>query len=564
MPEAVAQPLGTPEQRRWNQLAAELATALTTDPLTKAAALRAVYMAEITLEATNELQASLRDIASKDLDEPAMRAILSEVRGFAKAKASVQVQQPAEDPHRVEQREFELARALKREDPFEREANSLLHNVLSVKFPDSADRLDAVKWLAAAISGLSSDLRVAEREIGDEGLTEKLIEPIKLLRTLCYANGDQFSNCFDREVADSGRSWEDLVLMAKNCISNYTEVDDDMVCSELEAYARRFDWEKQYLSDDGVPCSPSAEFAVRVSKIAQRAPSIRDGQSNAHWPFIKAVTTAMPFWTTRFLRQEDKDFRSTLLSIQKIPRDAFEKEASRKTREREELLAAVRPEWQAVLSKTAALSMRPSLVRNQPTGNQNNGPDVPVRPYGNGGGQVERTGTGAGGQQATFFLNFKMQKGLSKEQAKPLSFADTESGMAAYTKALASFRKMYSSDPENMAITVAFPLTPGTLPPATRSCDRCEQGKDHFLANQCTSTPVTDEERNYRRAWRWVVSRANAPSWGNSKSLAVNLIPNIDELMSGFHELYEDSSGLDLIYTSPYHDDYEASGKASE
>ncbi|GAA5995257.1 hypothetical protein JCM11641_000573, partial [Rhodosporidiobolus odoratus] len=131
---------------------------------------------------------------------------------------------------------------------------------------------------------------------------------------------------------------------------------------------------------------------------------------------------------------------------------------------------------------------------------------------------------------ASYFANYRSQKGLSKDQARPLMFANDGPGQAAYAKALAAFKKTYAADPGNTPITAAFPCKPGSLPPATRSCDKCGTATDHIATN-CNNTPVDNDERNYRRAWRWVAMKRTAPTWGSTPGYQVNLVPNMDEHM---------------------------------
>ncbi|BGP48419.1 hypothetical protein JCM10450v2_004293 [Rhodotorula kratochvilovae] len=226
----------------------------------------------------------------------------------------------------------------------------------------------------------------------------------------------------------------------------------------------------------------------------------------------------------------------TLKAIQRIPREAFKREQSRRAAEDDErrrMLAQLETRF-AQIQRTTPTAQVPRPAPTPQAQAQRTNTQLPNIPA--------KTGSGP------YFAEFKMQRGLSKEQAQPLSFAKDAAGQAQYDKALALFKRTHPAHAARTTpITASFPLAPGTLPLGGRSCDKCGVASDH-IAMHCSNTPLSEDERMYRRAWRWVASRRTGPTWGTSGATSVNLIGDIDSHMASHaSQIYIDDEPIPSV-----------------
>ncbi|BGP18127.1 hypothetical protein JCM10213_000112 [Rhodosporidiobolus nylandii] len=563
----------TDAAQKWGEVIQEIDGALQTDPMTKEAGKRAGLMAAMLMGAESAQRAEAMKLADGEVAAGDVGLRLMKLKGFAEG------QQYAAEATRLSteaiRADVALAAATRREERYNREMSDFNNTLLSQKLERTSDKLEAVSWLNAAISSLPHDLRTAKRPADPYSVPpmpeEFYVQLLAHLQTLCTANGPSWTRWYEEEVERTGRSWQDLVALARTALTTYVEQDEASVAEQFAQFWQTFDFEGEYKSEDGLPITAGMEAAAKGSKIVQKSPDYRANRI-AHWAWVREVKKALPRWLAHYVPlTANTTVMEALRSTQSIPKEAFKyrkQEVAEKAAESAvykaniESLQAQLKALSASRERQVAPQRQQAAVGAQPIRASvlDTAPDVPLFPT------LNEPQKNAG---PAHFANYRLQRGLTVAQARQLVFSGDAAGKTAYEKTLTAFRKTYSSDPANTPLTAAFPIFPGSQMPASRSCDKCGIATDHF-ARDCRNPPANDDERMYRCAWRWVAARRTAPAWGTMEGAQVNLIPEVDDYMGRFaDEIYgrmdlpQPCDGAEGFSATPFHEDYEAAaGKA--
>ncbi|BGP15339.1 hypothetical protein JCM10213_005776 [Rhodosporidiobolus nylandii] len=562
------------EARKWNEVMGEIDAAAAVDPMTAEAAKKAGLMAAMMMGTNSPQRAEAMKLANGEVAVTEVPLQLMKLKGFAEGQ--LYVAEATRLSAEAIRADVALAAAVRREERYNREMSDFNNTLLTQRLDKTSDKLEAVSWLNAAISSLPQDLRTAKRPADPYSVPpmpeEFYVQPLAHLQTLCAANGPSWTRWYEEEIEKTGRSWQDVVTLARTALTTYVEQDEASVAEQFEEFWRTFNFEGEYKSEDGLPITAGMEAAAKGSKIVQKSPDYRANKL-AHWAWVREIKKALPRWLAHYVPlSSNTTVMEALRSIQSIPKEAFEyrkQELAEKAAESathranlEALQAQLKAlsasrDRQTMTQRQQAPAMSPFVA--QRTGAQD-APDVPIFP---------KTAEAMKSGNPAHFSNYRSQKGLSVNQARPLVFSNDAAGKTAYEKAMTAFKKTYASDPANTPLTAAFPISPGSLPPASRSCDKCGVASDHY-ARDCRNTPASEDERMYRRAWRWVAAKRTAPAWGTMEGAQFNLIPEVDEYMARFaDEIYgrpdqpQPNDALEVYASSPFHDDYEtAAGNA--
>ncbi|BGP40312.1 hypothetical protein JCM10449v2_004272 [Rhodotorula kratochvilovae] len=185
-----------------------------------------------------------------------VKATILELKGFALGRASAM---PAAQMKETGSDHVDSSKQLM----LQRELQGLQHLVLAHKLDEGTTKWDAVTWIDAVVQTLTPDLRTAQRQADPSAsppiVEEDYVQPLTLLRSLCNVNGPKLTRWYQKEVSEKDRKWSDLVKAAQSALSTYTETDESIVFAEFAALAEKFDWTKEYATDEGSTCQPGVE-----------------------------------------------------------------------------------------------------------------------------------------------------------------------------------------------------------------------------------------------------------------------------------------------------------------
>ncbi|BGP12108.1 hypothetical protein JCM10213_004058 [Rhodosporidiobolus nylandii] len=455
------------DSARWTRLSQQLDLALgatATDDDRAGAAYMAVALSEV-----QDLQDKANKIKSAAVTDAATVTLwLTELRAYAQGRADSLVTMGSG-----------LA-STGAAEPADKEFAAYSRTILSQTFPEGCTETDVILWLKAFLNNVPKRLRQVVDPVDPEKM---LVRPKELLETLCTVNGHRLLSWW--ESTGAHKTWEELQSMASFSLTSVSRMTDQSVYEEFEALAKSFDWMKQYRSKDNVPLPPSAEYAVQLAKVFQRAPAFLQGEG-AQWMYTVAARRYLPDWCYRQVAGVAGDRLMTLLTaIKEISSETWLRE-----KEAEAALLRMINAGRQAASRGQSTPAQPSAQKYEP-------PQLR---------QAKQESSDLPPKKKTHFTGWATK------------------GSADYEKAMASFEKS-NPDPAATPFTARFPLSPGSHALNGEGCDKC--GKPDHRANSCHGPPVYPRsEIQYRRVWRIVTAakRGKGPEFLNRPGQFVHMM----------------------------------------
>lgn len=391
-----------------------------------------------------------------------------------------------------------------------------------------------------------------EDEVFDEeGEARKLIVTKEIIGNKILAHP---TFAADWQSSLSKLPWASIVEWGTEGRARPTEIDERALFQSFRKEAEQFNWSKLYSDETGRPRRATSAYAATLRKAKSRSMTASSSQAspmyaNAAW---ENIPTGIRMHITI-----SKDDRSSILRVL----EALENFSA-------ETLDAIEEQEKTMEKRVDALvdaKLRANNSRNVQHNSQSGGGGARASFAGNPGPDIPlRNPAAAPRQGAKLFFSSAIPPDPSViDNQKWNMFANNPQGHEDYRKAMIAFREK-EKDPENTSSLAFFPLTPGTVPPATpMACDKCGTMGHRFAS--CTEKPVNEDERNFRRIWRSARSRAN-PRFGQNKGIRVNLLANqqiFDELYGTTLEQAEyEEHGLRVMLLNS--DGFEEQGGGSE
>ncbi|BGP19935.1 hypothetical protein JCM10213_003321 [Rhodosporidiobolus nylandii] len=450
--------------------------------------------------------------------------------------------------------------ALRQEEMTRKEIERANAMLLQRTFKEDADESELIRWVDTVYKQVSPAARAAE--VAGDPLADppvyphKALEPLKMLSMLCSSTAGRFEAWW--RATGERLTWDQLREMAEQANLSYATNDEATAYRHFKEYCVSFKqedgWVKDFKTPDGLPMTGAAQFAVSAGRLLIKSPANLASTANS-WMYQVAIREALPDYLIPHIPADalsGTDARALIRAIANISHEVFDRrKASEKQKQEEKAqfekemearlerklqdvymtnkkeYSDAQRSWgravssiadkQSALERAVATSPPPVIAVPKQDRLVIDGPAQPLT------------------HEPSPFKRSALPL-LDPKDCKAVTFPATEEGREAYKKALAAFMKLYPGNSiETAPLDAPFPLTPGTFPVPSYSCDACGVTNDH-RANACTGTPLPKAERNFRSQWRGITSRRNRaprhlkPGQGKRILLIEDSGTSIDEL----------------------------------